>query len=142
MERKEEAVKQLDLLKTKRFLPMFLVQILGSFNDNLFKNALIMLITYSIAYKSSIDAKIIVNCAIGAFILPFFIFSATAGIIADKYEKSELIRMIKFAEILIMICASVGFFFNSIQILMFALFLLGTQSAIFCPIKYSILPEH
>jgi acyl-[acyl-carrier-protein]-phospholipid O-acyltransferase/long-chain-fatty-acid--[acyl-carrier-protein] ligase len=137
-----KAIKQIDLLKTRRFWPMFLVQFFGAFNDNLFKSALVMLITYSVAYEAEIDSKIIVSCAMGLFILPFFLFSATAGAIADKYEKSELIRMIKLAEILIMLCAVVGFFFNSIQILMFVLFLLGTQSAIFCPIKYSILPDH
>lgn len=127
-----------NLLKQKRFLPLFLTQFLGAFNDNVFKNALIMMVVYKIIK----DANIYVNLAAGLFILPFFLFSATAGQIAEKFEKSFIIKINKFSEIVIMLLASLAFYFNSINALIGVLFLMGTQSAFFGPLKYSILPQH
>jgi len=127
-----------NLLKQKRFLPLFLTQFLGAFNDNVFKNALIMMVVYKIIT----DANIYVNLAAGLFILPFFLFSATAGQIAEKFEKSFIIKINKFSEIVIMLLASLAFYFNSINALIGVLFLMGTQSAFFGPLKYSILPQH
>jgi acyl-[acyl-carrier-protein]-phospholipid O-acyltransferase/long-chain-fatty-acid--[acyl-carrier-protein] ligase len=133
---------QLDLLKTRRFLPLFLTQFLGAFNDNTFKNALIILITYRLTHFIGLNPQILVTLAAGIFILPFFLFSATAGQIADKYEKSFLISAIKLIEIIIMSCAALGFYWQSVPLLMLVLFLLGTHATFFGPLKYSILPEH
>jgi len=133
---------QFDLLKEKRFLPFFITQSLGALNDNVFKNALVILIAYSAAEKMNFDSSILVNLAAILFILPFFIFSAVAGQLADKFEKSKTIRIVKLAEIGIMVLAIVGFYINSIPWLLFVLFLMGFQSAIFGPIKYGFLPQH
>lgn len=133
---------QFELLKTRRFLPLFITQFLGAFNDNVFKNALVILITYRIAEVASLNAQILVTLAAGIFILPFFLFSATAGQLADKYEKSRLISIAKFAEILLMIGAVFGFYLQNIPLLMGVLFLLGMQAAFFGPLKYAILPDH
>lgn len=135
-------INQFNLLKTKRFLPLFLTQFLGAFNDNVFKNALVVLITYQISQATNANAQILVTLATGILIFPFFLFSATAGQLADKFEKSKMIIMIKLAEILIMLLAVVGFYSHQIPLLMFTLFLLGTQAAFFGPLKYAILPEH
>ncbi len=133
---------QFHLLKTRRFLPLFLTQFLGAFNDNLFKNALVILITYVAAEKAGYNPQILVTLAAGIFILPFFLFSATAGQLADRYDKSRLIRIIKFIEIILMLAASAGFFLGNVWFLMTVLFLMGTQSSFFGPIKYGILPNH
>ncbi len=133
---------QFHLLKTRRFLPLFITQFLGAFNDNLFKNALVILITFVTAEKAGMNSQIMVTAAAGIFILPFFLFSATAGQLADKHEKSRLVRIIKFVEIVLMILAAVGFFMESVFLLMGVLFMMGAQSTFFGPIKYGILPEH
>jgi acyl-[acyl-carrier-protein]-phospholipid O-acyltransferase/long-chain-fatty-acid--[acyl-carrier-protein] ligase len=135
------AHNQFELLKTRRFLPLFITQFLGAFNDNVFKNALVILITYVVAEKAGLSPQIMVTAAAGIFILPFFLFSATAGQLADKYEKAFLIRIIKLVEILLMIGAAAGFYMGSVWFLMTILFLMGTQSTFFGPIKYGILPE-
>ncbi len=135
------AHNQFDLLKTRRFLPLFITQFLGAFNDNVYKNALVILITYVVAEKAGLSPQIMVTAAAGIFILPFFLFSATAGQLADKYEKAFLIRIIKLVEILLMIGATIGFYMESVWFLMTILFLMGTQSTFFGPIKYGILPE-
>ena len=133
---------QFSLLKTKRFGPLFVTQFLGAFNDNIFKNALVILITYFAADKLSMDPRILVTAAAGIFILPFFLFSALAGQLVDAHEKSGFIRKIKLVEIGLMCLASIGFYLESVNLLMVVLFLLGTQSAFFGPVKYSILPDH
>ncbi|HEV2524715.1 MAG TPA: MFS transporter, partial [Gammaproteobacteria bacterium] len=125
---------------TRRFLPLFATQFLGAFNDNVYKNALIIFITYQLAAATGSNAQILVTLAAGIFILPFFLFSATAGQVADKIEKARLIVIIKFAEILLMLLAAIGFYLHSIPIMMGILFLLGTQATFFGPVKYSILP--
>ncbi|MGC9385617.1 MAG: MFS transporter [Hydrogenovibrio sp.] len=126
---------------SKRFFPLFWVQFLGAFNDNLFKNALVMLITFRLA-ETPEQAGMMITLAAGIFILPFFLFSAFAGQLADKYEKSLLIRKIKLSEILIMLLGAWGLWMQHIELLFAVLFLMGVQSAFFGPIKYSILPEH
>ncbi|MCF6287936.1 MAG: MFS transporter [Proteobacteria bacterium] len=131
-------MSQFNLLKQKRFAPFFFTQFFGAFNDNVFKNALIIMI----AFKMTGDSDLLVNLAAALFILPFFLFSAIAGQIADKYEKSSLFRKIKLTEIAIMIIASIGFYINSIPLLLFVLFLMGTQSSLFGPVKYGYLPQH
>ena len=129
----------MNLIKQKRFAPYFLTQFLGAFNDNVFKNALVILLTYKIISEHS---HILVNVAAIVFILPFFLFSPLAGQIADKFEKSALIKKIKWVELAIMSLGVAGLYLNSIAVLLFVLFLMGTQSAFFGPIKYSILPQH
>ena len=130
------------LLKLKRFGPFFATQFFGAFNDNVFKNALVIMITFQAVASSGLDADVLVNACAGLFILPFFLFSATAGQLADKYEKSFLIRLIKVVEVLVMSAAAVGFYTGNIYFLLGVLFLMGTQSAFFGPIKYGILPQH
>lgn len=130
------------LLRTDRFLPLFVTQFLGALNDNVFKNALTILVLFRIADQSGGNGQILVTLAAGIFILPFFLFSATAGQLADKYEKSGLIRLIKLCEIGVMISGAVALWLGDIYYLFAALFLLGTQSTFFGPVKYSILPDH
>ncbi|MEX2354078.1 MAG: MFS transporter, partial [Gammaproteobacteria bacterium] len=130
------------LLGSRRFLPLFCTQFLGALNDNIYKNALVIFIAFTLADKTTINSTILVIMAGGLFILPYFLFSATAGQIADKYEKSMLIRRIKLAEILIMCLAVTGFVSQSVFILMTILFLMGVQSTFFGPLKYGIVPQH
>jgi acyl-[acyl-carrier-protein]-phospholipid O-acyltransferase/long-chain-fatty-acid--[acyl-carrier-protein] ligase len=132
----------MSLLKTQRFLPLFVTQFLGAFNDNLLKNALVMLITYRLAAETGGNAQILVTLAAGIFILPFFLFSATAGQIADKFDRATITRIIKLSEIGIMAIAIIGFYAHSISTLLVALFLMGVHSAFFGPIKYALLPQH
>jgi acyl-[acyl-carrier-protein]-phospholipid O-acyltransferase / long-chain-fatty-acid--[acyl-carrier-protein] ligase len=141
LQRKYMHPNQWHLLKTKRFLPLFITQFLGAFNDNVFKNALVILITYTVAEQSALSPQIMVTMAAGIFILPFFLFSATAGQLADKHDKAKLIRIIKFVEILLMAGAATGFYLQQVNLLMLILFLMGTQSAFFGPLKYGILPD-
>jgi 1-acyl-sn-glycerol-3-phosphate acyltransferase len=129
------------LLKQRRFGPFFATQFLGAFNDNVFKNALLILIAFQVAGIGSLDTNTLINLSAGIFILPFFLFSASAGQLADKYEKSFLIRLIKLLEIAIMTCAAVGLYLRSIPLLIGVLFLMGTQSSLFGPVKYGILPQ-
>ncbi len=133
---------QFHLLKTKRFLPLFITQFLGAFNDNVFKTALVMLVTYDVGIRAGWEVTQLVNVAAGIFILPFFLFSAMAGQYADKLEKSGLIRRIKLIEIFLMALGSLGYFMGNLYLLMTVLFLMGTQSTFFGPIKYGILPDH
>ena len=130
------------LMVSKFFAPLFWTQFLGAFNDNVYKNALVILITVKATTFSSISPNILIPLSGGIFILPFFLFSALAGQLADKFEKSKLIRMVKVAEINIMLLAALGFYFSNVWFLMTVLFLMGCQSAIFGPVKYSILPQH
>ena len=133
---------QFSLFKTQRFFPLFIVQFFGAFNDNVFKNALVILLTYKLTDQLNFSTEITVSLAAGIFIFPFFLFSATAGKIADKYEKSKIIQRIKYAEVFLMCGATIGLYLNSVWILLLILFGLGAQSSFFGPVKYGILPEH
>lgn len=132
---------QFQLFKRRRFSAMFFTQFLGAFNDNIFKQALILILTYTGAKQLGIEVSILNNLAAMLFILPYFLFSALAGQIADKFEKSKLTRLIKVLEIVIMILAAVGFVFDWYILLFVALFLMGTHSTFFGPIKYAYLPQ-
>ena len=131
-------------------MPFFLTQFFGALNDNLFKNALlVILVSAGIANSdlatggnSGADTNLLVNMAAGLFILPFFLFSALAGQLADKYEKSTIIRRIKAAEIFIMLGGFLALWYNQTWLMMLVLFAMGTQSAFFGPVKYSIIPQH
>lgn len=133
---------QFALLRKRKFLPLFLTQALGAFNDNIYKNSLMALITFTAAAQLPIDNNITMNIAAALFILPFFLFSATAGQISDKYDKAALIRKVKIAEIIIMAFAALALLTKSYMALLIILFCMGTQSAFFGPAKYSILPQH
>jgi MFS family permease len=134
--------KQFGLMKEQRFRPFFFTQFLGAFNDNVFKTALITLVAFHANSLSSIDGGTLATLLPGVFILPFFLFSATSGQIADKYEKSQIIRLVKVFEIGIMLFASAGFFLHNIWLLGAALFMMGMHSTLFGPVKYSYLPQH
>ncbi|ROR98701.1 1-acyl-sn-glycerol-3-phosphate acyltransferase [Sinobacterium caligoides] len=131
---------QFKLLSERRFLPLFVTQFLGAFNDNVFKNALIVLLLFGTASNAE-QGSLLVNLAAGLFILPFFLFSALAGQLADKYDKATLTRGVKAAELMIMALACFALYSGQVWLMLFILFLMGTQSAFFGPIKYSILPQ-
>jgi len=122
-------------------MPFFMTQGLGAFNDNIFKNALAALLVFKSSQLAGLNTNQVVNLSAMLFILPFFLFSALFGQFADKYEKSIQIQLIKLFEVGIMLLATLGFWLNSVSLLLFVLFLLGLQSTVFGPIKYGILPQ-
>lgn len=133
--------KPASLLQQRRFLPYFVTQFFGAFNDNIFKNVLLLFVAFAGPQVLPISSNLFINAAAGLFILPFFLFSASAGELADKYEKSWFIRKVKLLEISIMCLGAIGFITESYGILLFLLFLMGTQSAFFGPVKYALLPQ-
>jgi len=135
-------MSQFSLLKSKNFGPFFATQFLGAFNDNIYKNTLMLIIAFSASDALGLDINLVLNLAAGLFILPFFLFSGIAGQITEKHEKSSLIRKIKLLEIVIMMAAAIGFMFEQYYFLLILLFLMGTQSTFFGPAKYAILPQH
>jgi 1-acyl-sn-glycerol-3-phosphate acyltransferase len=132
---------QFRLLAERRFGPFFSVQFLGAMNDNIFKQALVILLAYQTASFTSMSSDTLQNLAQALFILPFFLFSATAGQLADKYEKSSLITATVVLELGVMALGAAGLFMKSLPLLLAALFLGGVQSALFGPVKYAILPQ-
>lgn len=136
------AQSQFALFKKRQFSALFFTQFLGAFNDNVFKQALILLITYRIAAELGQSISLLTNLAAMLFILPYFLFSATAGQIADTFDKARLTRLIKLCEIGIMAMAFVGFMADLYYWLFVALFLMGMHSTFFGPIKYAYLPEN
>lgn len=134
---------QFTLMREKRFRPFFFTQFLGAFNDNVFKTALITLVAFHASMlNTSVDGAALATLLPGLFILPFFLFSATAGQLADKFEKSQIIRIVKVFEIAIMLFASAGFYLHNIWLLATALFMMGMHSTLFGPVKYAYLPQH
>jgi 1-acyl-sn-glycerol-3-phosphate acyltransferase len=128
---------QFDLLKTRRFLPFFLTQFAGAFNDNLFKNAVVVFIVF----RATANADLLVNIIAALFILPFFLFSATAGQLAEKFDKARVMRWVKSAEIGIMLLGAIAFHFGHVPTLIFCIFLMGCHSTFFGPVKYSYMPQ-
>ncbi len=133
-------MSQFALLGTRRFGPFFWTQFFGALNDNVFKNALVILFAFGAA-EAVFSTDTLVNVAGGVFIVPFFLFSATSGQVADRYEKARIIRAVKVLEIAIMCLGAVGLHLRSVTILLTALFLMGVHSTVFGPVKYSILPQ-
>ncbi|MCL2162169.1 MAG: MFS transporter [Betaproteobacteria bacterium] len=134
---------QFALLRERRFWPLFVTQFLGAFNDNAYKNALLILLSFGAASWTSMEKpEVLPHIATGLFILPFFPFSAMAGQLADKFDKARLARWVKALEILIIVLVAVGFWLHSLPVLLTALCLLGLQSTLFGPLKYAILPQH
>src|SRR5262245_50515478 len=132
---------QFALLRERRFLPFFGAQALGAFNDNVYRNVLVILITYHGASVTTLAPEILTNLAGGLFILPFVLFSGVGGQISDRLDKSRVVQVIKAIEILIMILGGVGLATMNLTILFAALFLLGTHSTFFAPAKYGLLPQ-
>ena len=132
---------QFRLLGQRRFAPFFITQFFGALNDNIFRNGLVILVTFQGVQVAGMNESQLSNVAGALFILPFFLFSATAGQLADKYEKSMLIRRIKLLEILLMCIAATAFFTQSFNLLLVVLFLMGCQSTLFGPVKYAYLPQ-
>ncbi|MFT0625654.1 MFS transporter [Ectopseudomonas guguanensis] len=131
---------QFALLGKKRFLPFFVTQLLGAFNDNIFKQSLILAILFKL--NTGVDRDLLVNLCALLFILPFFLFSALGGQFGEKFAKDALIRKIKLAEVFIMLAGAAGVLLDSLPLMLAVLFAMGTQSALFGPVKYSILPQH
>ncbi len=130
---------QFSLLRSRRFLPFFLTQLLGAFNDNIFKQALILGILFKL--NAQADQALLINLCALLFILPFFLFSALGGQFGEKFAKDALIRAIKLGEVLIMLAGAVGVLLGNLPLMLLVLFLMGSQSALFGPVKYSILPQ-
>lgn len=126
-----------DLLKTRRFLPLLITQFLGALNDNLFKNALLTLVTL----KMTAQSDILSNLIAGLFILPFFLFSATAGQMADKYPRDRIARILKVTELVLMIGVAAAYYWYNLPLLVVIMTLMGVQSAFFGPVKYALLPQ-
>jgi MFS family permease len=129
------------LLKQRRFLPLFATQFLNAFNDNFYKMAMVILVTFTI-YKDPETEAWFNALAGGLFILPFFLFSALAGQLADGGDKTKIIRIVKSAEIGIMIAGAIGIWLHLVPLMLLALFAMGVHSTFFGPIKYAILPQH
>lgn len=129
------------LLRARRFLPLFTTQFLGAFNDSLFKQAVVLFVTYQL-YSNPAKEFQFSAIAQGLFMLPFFLFSALAGQLADDHDKSRLIRIIKFAEIGIMIVGGAGIMLANVPLMLAAVCFMGIHSTFFGPIKYAILPQH
>ncbi|HJT08307.1 MAG TPA: MFS transporter, partial [Stellaceae bacterium] len=137
------AETQLHLLKSRRLLPLFVTQFLGAVNDNLLKVGLVTLITFR-PITDPDTTRIVVSIATAVFILPYFLFSATAGQIADRFEKARLIRFVKLWEVGVVVLATLGFAFGGNTFVFFelaVLLFLGVQAAFFGPVKYGILPD-
>ncbi len=132
---------QLYLFKDRRFLPIFLVQFCGCLNDNIFKNALIILITFKLANDIETPAYLLIMLANIIFILPFVLFASLAGQVADRYERVLVVRIIKFIEIGIVLLSAYGFYITNLPLLFICLALMGVHSTFFGPIKYSVLPD-
>src|SRR5215212_8087690 len=131
----------LHLVRTRRFLPIFATQFLNAFNDNLFRTAMVLLVIYGI-YGDPEQEATFSAIASGLFILPFFLFSALAGQLADASDKARIIRIVKTAEIIIMIAGAAGLLLHNIPLMLLALFAMGVHSTFFGPIKYAVLPQH
>lgn len=131
----------LRLLARRRFLPLFVTQLLGAFNDNLFKQAMILFVTFQV-YSDPMQETAFNAVATGIFILPFFLLSALSGQLADARDKAMIIRWVKTAEILIMVVGGIGLLLPSVPLMLVALLAMGVHSTFFGPIKYAILPQH
>ena len=133
---------QFALLRQRRFCPLFITQMLGAFNDNLFKTSLSVLVAYEVIDVGTARPEMLVSLAAGLFILPFVLFTPLAGAMADKFDKDRIMRAVKIAEIGIVILAIIALSIGSVSLLLFILFAFGTHSAFFSPSKFSILPQH
>ena len=130
------------LLRCRRFLPLFVAQFLGAANDNVFKNAMVILVVYRLGEGLALPPQIMVTVAAGLFILPFFLLSATAGQVSDRFEKSSLIKLVKLAEVGVAALGLWSLVAASVPAMLVVLFGFGVQATFFGPLKYAVLPEH
>lgn len=133
---------QFHLLGVRRFVPLFTAQTLGAFEDNLFKSAFVMLVTYGTAMKSSLGPGALAALAGGALIAPYFLFSALAGELADRFERARLLQILKAAELLTVLAAILALLSDSLPLCFVALFALGAQATFSSPVRYALLPQH
>jgi acyl-[acyl-carrier-protein]-phospholipid O-acyltransferase/long-chain-fatty-acid--[acyl-carrier-protein] ligase len=133
---------QVSLLGARRFVPLFATQTLGAFNDNLFKSAFVMLVTYGTAMKSPVDPGLLAAIAGGALIAPYFLFSATAGELADRFERARLLQILKAAELIAVLGSVAALLAGSLALCFVAVFMLGAQAAFSSPVRYALLPQH
>src|SRR5579863_7300717 len=133
---------QLRLLGLRRFVPLFATQTLGAFEDNLFKSGFVMLVTYSTAMHSSLAPGALAAIAGGALITPYFLFSASAGELADRFERSRLLQILKAAELVTVLAAIAALLSDSLALCFLALFALGAQATFSSPVRYALLPQH
>ena len=132
---------QFSLLSQRRFGPFFWTQFFGAFNDNLFKTALMVILAYDALSWTTLDPSTITNLIPGLFILPYVVFSATAGQLADKFEKAGLARFVKWMELVIMAVAAAGWMTHTLWLLVAAVVGMGVHSTLFGPVKYAYLPQ-
>src|SRR4029077_9709587 len=132
---------QFRLLRERRFAPFFVAQALAAFNDNLFKNVLVILATYQTAEYTTVAPELLTNIAAGLFILPYVLFSGIAGQLSDRYDQAQVLKVVKGTEIAIMCVSAFGFMQHNIVVLLAALFLMGVHSTFFAPAKYGYLPQ-
>src|SRR5438067_5024264 len=132
----------LALMSARRFLPLFATQTLGAFNDNLFKSAFVMLVTHSAAIRSGSDPGMLAALAGAALIAPFFLFSALAGELADRFERARLLQILKAAELIAVLGAAAALLADSLALSFLTLFVLGAQAAFSSPVRYALLPQH
>ncbi len=133
---------QAALLLKRRFGPIFVTQFLGAFNDNLYRSALLFSLSFGVSISGAASAALLAAVAGGVFILPYFLFSGLAGQLADRIDKAYIARLVKLAEVAIMILGGIGLVLQSIPVMLFALFAMGAHSTFFGPVKYAILPQH
>lgn len=128
---------------SRRFVPLFITQFLGAFNDNLFKTSLFVMISFhGLGQNTILPPSQMLNLGALLFVLPYFLFSAVAGQLATRFNKARLAQLTKIIEVLVMSVAAYGFYIKSAPLLLLCLFMMGTQSTLFGPIKYAILPEY
>jgi len=133
---------QVRLLGARRFMPLFATQTLGAFNDNLFKSAFVMLVTYGMAMHNPLDPGLLAALAGGALIAPYFLFSATAGELADRFERARLLQILKAAELIAVLGSVAALLADSLVLCFLSLFMLGAQAAFSSPVRYALLPQH
>src|SRR5579862_932787 len=133
---------QLRLMGARRFLPLFATQALGAFEDNLFKSGFVMLVTYGTAARTTLDPGAVAAIAGGALIAPFFLFSALAGELADRFERARLLQICKAAELLTVVAAAAALLSGGLLLSFLALFALGAQATFSSPVRYALLPQH
>ena len=133
---------QVSLLGARRFVPLFATQTLGAFNDNLFKSAFVMLVTYGTTIESALDPGLLAALAGGALIAPYFLFSATAGELADRFERARLLQILKAAELLAVLGSVAALLAGSLALCFASVFMLGAQAAFSSPVRYALLPQH
>lgn len=137
----DQHTSQFALLGQRRFAPFFATQFLGAANDNVFKYAFTLLVTYHAAQYTTLAPALAVNLIAGLFILPFLLFSATSGQLADKHDKARLMQLVKLLEVGIMLLGAWGLYLHSFGVLLACTFLMGLHSTLFGPVKYAYLPQ-